>query len=364
MPYAYHEIICNHRAVLLDDILASRETARSAFEESTFAFIREWLGKAKLFSQFTSGSTGTPKEIILTRTQLRQSTHRTLTALTLTAGDTALVCLDTKYIAGKMMVVRALDGNLKMVATEPSSNPLLNLPVNTPIDFVALVPLQLETIVNDQKSTQLLNSCKAVIIGGAAVNPSLHQKISNLACPIYATYGMTETVSHIALQRLNGPDSTDYFLTLPEIGIESDNQGCLIIRHPDFENPIHTNDLVEINSPTQFRILGRADNVINSGGYKIFPEKIEKEVTPHLAEVGIYNSFIAAAKPDALLGQKLILIIEGHPTMGTKELLLERLKKYLNPFDVPKDILFLPQFERTETGKINRPKTVQKALIA
>lgn len=348
--YTHTSISINHREVNLADIQAGKVSSFSAFENSTFTFIKEWLTSKDSFSLHTSGSTGTPKEITLTRTQLQQSAQRTIEALNLSHDDTAFICLDTKYIAGKMMVVRALEANMKIVAVEPSSDPLQS--VQEPITFTALVPMQLQEILKHPDSIQKLNPMKAVIIGGAAVSSSLQKEIDNLSCPVYATYGMTETVSHIALQRLNGIDTTNYFTVLSGIKIKTDERGCLVIQMPEFSEPIITNDLVEIISSHQFRWLGRFDNVINSGGFKISPEKIEKVLEAFLPG----RAFFVTHFPDERLGEKLALIIEGNSV----EIDFSRLP--LHPYEIPKEVVYLPKFILTETGKINRRGT--KSLLA
>ena len=343
----YQSIIVNNREVNLADILSGKVSSFSPFENSTFSFIKEWLQGSEKFKLQTSGSTGTPKEITLTRNQLKQSAERTLRTLNLNQNDTALVCLDTKYIAGKMMLVRALEANTKIVVTEPAANPLQN--IESSITFTALVPLQLQEILKHSDSVQKLNDMKAVIIGGAAVSASLQKEITKLKCAVYATYGMTETVSHIALQRLNGPDATDFFTVLPGIKITRDQRGCLIIEMPEFFQPIVTNDLVDVIAPNQFRWLGRFDNVINSGGFKISPEEVEKEIEGLLP----HRSFFVTSILDERLGEKLVLILEG--ARGNID--LSGLQ--LHPYEIPKDVILLPEFIRTETGKINREKTLR-----
>ena len=343
--YTHTSIVINNRDVNLADIQAGKVSSFSAFENSTFTFIQAWLLGENSFNLQTSGSTGTPKEICVTRNQLTKSAQRTIEALNLSEQDTALVCLDTKYIAGKMMVVRALEGNMKLMVVEPSSDALQK--VSKPITFTALVPLQLQEILKHPDSFQKLNQMKAVIIGGAAVNSSLQKEITKLSCAVYATYGMTETVSHIALQRLNGDQATEHFTVLSGIKIKTDERGCLVIDMPEFSEPIVTNDLVEIISSNQFRWLGRFDNVINSGGFKISPEKIEKSLETILPS----QAFFVTSIPDERLGEKLVLIIEG------SRVTIDFSRLHLHPYEIPKDVLYLPEFIRTETGKINRKET-------
>jgi o-succinylbenzoate---CoA ligase len=349
--YPHNAITINNREVTLPEILSGHARKLSPFESETFSFIQKWLRGENLFILNTSGSTGTPKEIKITRLQLQQSAKRTITALELSDQDTVFVCLDTKYIAGKMMLVRALEGNMKIVAVDPSSNPLSKCN-RLNIDFAAFVPLQLSEMVKYEDCIHQLNKMKAIIVGGAAIPPSLLKEIKKLTCRAYATYGMTETVSHIALQLLNSTSTQDHFLVLPGIKIEKDDRECLTIQIPEFPEKIITNDIVELIKTDQFKWLGRFDNVINSGGFKIFPEKVEREIEKELPG----NAFFITGIPHEQLGEKLILVVEGSPS----EINLSKLT--LHPYEVPKDIIWVSQFIRTETGKINRTKT--KSLIA
>lgn len=347
MSYLFSDILLNQRNVTITDIIAAKVAAQTAFEAETFLLIQDWLKKKDAFTLTTSGSTGAPKEITLTRNQLQQSALRTISALGLTKNDTALVCLDTKYIAGKMMLVRAIEGNMKVIGVEPTINPLLK--IKEPISFTAVVPMQLQEILKDASSVKKLNQMKAVIIGGAVVSKELLKRINDLTCAVFVTYGMTETVSHIALQRLNGEHAEDYFSALPGITIETDKQNCLVIKLPEFSEKIITNDVVELAGQGKFRWVGRYDNIINSGGFKISPEKVEKAIERFLPD----QSFFVSAMPDERLGEKLVLIIEGESTSTD---FLSTVKN-LHPYEVPKAVISIKKFIRTETGKINRQKT-------
>ncbi len=354
MHYTQAAIVLNNQRLPIREILKHSSFGKTPFETGTLMFIKKWLEGVQTFTLHTSGSTGTPKEITLTREQLQQSALRTAQALKLSAGNTALVCVDTKYIAGKMMLVRALETNMNIVAVEPASNPFKNIPATTSIDFTALVPLQLEEILKDNASTEKLNCVKNIIIGGAAVSENLKSKIRNLKSTVYATYGMTETVSHIALQKLNGVDAQHCFETLPDINIKTDKRGCLVIDLPGFRDPIITNDIVTHIDESHFTIAGRYDNIINSGGIKLIPESIELKIRPLLPQ----HDFFVAGIDDERLGQKLVLIIEGISLPH----IAETLKPVLSAYENPKEIFFLEQFVRTATGKINRVKTLEKAL--
>ncbi|MBI3482279.1 MAG: AMP-binding protein, partial [Bacteroidetes bacterium] len=280
------------------------EESQSEFEKTTLKFCKAWLTGQKEFTINTSGSTGTPKEIRLKRGAMEVSAQMTINALHLKTGDTALVCLDTKYIAGQMMLVRSLVLGMNLIAVEPSANPFDN--IDQPIDFTALVPYQLENILN--QSPENLDSVRCAIIGGAAVSNSLKEKIKKTKCTVYATYGMTETISHVALQKLNGPDLQEYFEALENVRFRVDERGCLCIKANHLDREIITNDLVTLISSQKFKWLGRIDNVINSGGIKIIPEKIESVLEKIFDSLQIKKRFFVAGLPDEKLGQRVVAV--------------------------------------------------------
>ncbi|MBL6445921.1 AMP-binding protein [Fulvivirga sp. 29W222] len=332
------------------------------FEKSTIDFIQQWLSEVKEFNIHTSGSTGKPKKINISRLQMEISARLTIDALKINSGQTALVCLDTEYIAGKMMLVRAMINHMNIIAIAPSSNPLTNL--DKVPDFAAVVPLQLEEMLNNEKTKMLLNKMSAIIVGGAPVSPVLERKLQQVSTPIYATYGMTETVSHVALKRLNGPERSATFTAFKEVKLALDDRGCLTIQSAlTNHETLTTNDRVELISDHHFEWLGRADNIINSGGVKVQSEKVEKAVAQILDELGLSNRFFVTGIPDEKLGHKVYLVMESPDNLNNdKEKILSLLQAKLSRYEVPKDITLVPQFTETPTGKVNRRETIKKLL--
>jgi O-succinylbenzoic acid--CoA ligase len=331
----------------------------SLFEQSTLTFCHDWLTGKQEFQLQTSGSTGAPKIITITRKQMEASADLTIKALKLKPDYTALVCLDTKYIAGQMMLVRCLAHGMNMVVVDPSSNPFDKIHSSLSIDFGAFVPYQLQSILNSS-SSERLSKLKCAIIGGAPVDHITKKELQSLMCTFYATYGMTETISHVALQQLNGEQAQEYFEVLDGIKIGIDERGCLVIQ-ASYLNPekIITNDLVEIIDEKKFRWLGRWDNVINSGGVKIVPEKIELAVQEIFDSLKLPNQFFAAGLPDEKLNQKVALIVEGSSFPGNIQWKIEKeLEEKIDRFERPKELKFISNFIRTENGKVKRSETL------
>lgn len=319
------------------------------FERIVGEFLLDWIDKSPTIQLRTSGSTGIPKKITLQKQHMVNSALATGEFFNLHSGDSALLCLSAEYIAGKMMLVRAMVLGLELDFIEPSSNPLAGLK-KKPYDFCAMVPLQLEN------SLARLDQIRILIVGGAPVSKALGQKVQNKMTLVYETYGMTETITHIAVRKVNH-GAVDYFQTLPNVIVHSDERGCLVINVPELNKElISTNDIVEVLSEQRFKWLGRYDNIINSGGVKLIPEQIEGKLTTLIKQ-----RFFVAGIQDEHLGQKVTLLIEGK--QGEAEL-LEKIKtlKTIKKYEIPKDILFVRSFIETENGKISRMKTLQQIL--
>lgn len=359
MTYPFPTIWINGRDISIEAIRNETASSVSDFEQATFNFIRDWLSDQTIFEIQTSGSTGTPKKILLTRDQMLASARMTEQALALKPGYTALVCLHTQYIAGRMMLVRCFATGMRIVVTEPVANPLANIPDSITIDFTAWVPYQLYAILSSPEASRL-NTIGSVIIGGAPLNHETISELQAYSCIFYATYGMTETISHIALQTLNGINASSVFRALPGIILTIDERGCLTIDAPHLPEKIVTNDLVELKDDHVFIWLGRWDNVINSGGVKIIPEHLESQMVNILYECGILRSFFIASVPDKKLGEKITLFLEGEELDEEKKyIILQKLKQSFSSYETPKAIMMLPRFLYTNTNKINRRKTIE-----
>jgi len=329
--------------------------------EDIFSFLELWFNEKDIIEVKTSGSTGKPKRILLKKRYMINSALATGKFFNLFENTKALLCLPVNFIAGKMMLVRALTLGWNLDFVAPISNPLKNN-ANT-YDFAAMVPLQLENSLAD------ISKIKKLIVGGAPVSNKLLNKLQKIDTDIFATYGMTETITHIAVKKLNNFKSTilreeekDYYTILPDIKISKDKRDCLIIDAPKLSSEkIITNDLVEIISPTKFKWLGRLDTIINSGGIKLIPEQIEEKLTKIIEQ-----RFFVAGIPDTILGEKLIMIIEAQKEEFYKNELFQKIKhlKLLSKYEIPKEIYFVNPFVETETKKINKNKTLKLILFS
>lgn len=328
--------------------------AQLRFEEELADFLREWNDQeVDELTVHTSGSTGIPKPLLVKKKRMENSARMTCRFLGLKAGDSALLCLPLRYIAGKMMTVRSVVGSLDLWPVAPDNHPLKNL--NTAPVFAAMIPMQVRSSLEVPKEAELLREIRYLIIGGGAIDVDLAAALRNFPHEVWSTYGMTETLSHIAMRRLNGPEATEWYTPLEDVRIRLSSESTLVIEAPKVcDGELVTNDVAELNDQGAFRICGRKDNVINSGGIKIQIEEMEKILRPYIS-----RSFFISSIPDPKFGEIAVMLLEAEQLSEEERRELnctldktcrERLEKY----HYPKDYFYLPALPYTETGKPDR----------
>lgn len=325
------------------------------FEKEILSFIIEWKAGKETFHIRSSGSTGSPKKITLHRDQMILSAESTLNFLGIPAGGKSLLCLDPRYIAGKMVIVRSITGNMDLYAIEPKSNPLCDIEPDYLIDLASFVPYQIVEILVDPDTSKKLRKIKNVLIGGAAISPQLERQLGSYENRIFHTFGMTETISHIALRQLSGLEHSQYFRAMPGISIGRDVRGCLTVQGEiTGSKKLFTNDLVEIIDEEEFVWKGRIDQVINSGGIKVNINLLEIKVREILTSINIHSDFFIDHIEDEKLGDKIVLILESGNVNIDLDSIKEAFRKHLGKFEIPRKIHIVQKFARTDTGKINR----------
>ncbi len=308
------------------------------YEKAMGDFILDWFDSKSYVELKTSGTTGAPKIVRIEKQAMVNSAIATGNFFDLQPGNKVLHCLPCKYIAGKMMFVRGLILGLDMDLVEPSSNPVVKSDVK--YDFVAMLPMQV------QNSIGKLKNVKKLIIGGSKINNELVKELSTLKTQVFETYGMTETLTHIAAKNIK----EEVFSLLPNINIAQDERNCLVIDAPGIAaESVVTNDLIKLVGDRQFVLMGRIDNVINSGGIKLIPEQIEDKLTSK-----INARFFVAGMPDQVLGEKLVLVVEGE-----KQNLDDAIFDDLDKYEKPKDVFFVSKFVETDNGKVKRKEILE-----
>ena len=307
-------------------------------------FLEEWNNPSPYVHVQTSGSTGAPKPMLVEKQRMLNSARITCDFLGLREGDTALLCMSLDYIAGKMMVVRSKERGLKLTTVAPSGHPLST--PHSPLDFAAMVPMQVYNSLQVPEEKERLMRIRHLIIGGGAIDDALASALKTFPNHVWSTYGMTETLSHIALRRLNGPEASEWYTPFPSVKVSLNEDRCLVIDAPLVcPSRLVTNDIAELSSGTvpnmKFRILGRKDNVICSGGIKIQIEEVERQLRPHLQA-----PFLITKRPDAKFGEVVVLLTEG-TVPEAKEVCLRILPKYHQP----RVYLHVDQIPLTATGK-------------
>lgn len=319
-------------------------------------FLSDWHNASPRLLVHTSGSTGKPKPLWVEKRRMLNSARITCDFLNLKPGDTALLCMPLDYIAGKMVVVRSIERQLQLLPVPPSGHPLSDdslsaLPSRPDeISFAAMVPLQVYNSLQVPQEHDRLRNIRHLIIGGGAIDDALAAALKDFPHAVWSTYGMTETLSHIALRRLNGGEASLWYRPFESVGVSLSPDGCLTIDAPLVCNhTLTTNDRAEIvrdaDGITRFRILGRKDNVIDSGGIKIQAEEVEAMLKPHLS-----RPFAITSRPDPKFGETVVLVTEDENISETGRLCRNVLPKYWQP----QEILHTGHIPMTETGKIAR----------
>ena len=302
-------------------------------------FLEEWNNPSPYVHVQTSGSTGAPKPMLVEKQRMLNSARITCDFLGLREGDTALLCMSLDYIAGKMMVVRSIERGLKLITVEPSGHPLST--PHSPLDFAAMVPMQVYNSLQVPEEKERLMRIRHLIIGGGAIDDALASALKTFPNHVWSTYGMTETLSHIALRRLNGPEASEWYTPFPSVKVSLNEDHCLVIDAPEVcSERLVTNDIAEL-SEGRFRILGRKDNVICSGGIKIQIETVERQLRPHLQA-----PFLITKRPDAKFGEAVVLLTEG-AVDEARRVCAQVLPKY----NQPKAYLHVDKIPLTATGK-------------
>ncbi|MBD3630771.1 AMP-binding protein [Cyclobacterium sp.] len=350
-------IIFGNTSYTIDQIKAGDKGPLPSEFEQGFQFCRQWLNGQDRFSLQTSGSTGAPKIIEVYRKQLLSSVNATRQFFRVKKGWKLLCCLDLDKIAGKMMLLRALEWEAHLLVQLPAANPLENL-TEVDFDFAAMVPLQVEACLNNSRTAEALNKVKHLIVGGASISISLKEALSKLKGSVYQSYGMTETVSHIALANVKKAGALVY-QTLPGVELKIDDEQRLQVKAPMTGDLwLLTSDIVQMKSSNSFIWKGRADFVINSGGIKIHPEEITAKLSGLMQEFFPGKKYFFTGRPDQQLGQSLIAVVEGVDDEKVRQAFLNRAKAILPRYKNPKDIVFVTEIKLTSSGKIDQLRTL------
>lgn len=343
-------IIINGKAYSEEEVSSLHETftgiyGKDSFEVSLADFLQEWFNDSPLLKVHTSGSTGTPKELRVEKERMKNSARLTVSFLGLKSGDSALLCMPLPYIAGKMVVVRSIVAGLDLMTVSPCGRPLENLK-EIP-DFAAMIPMQVYNSLQHEQDRAKLEQIKHLIIGGGAIDDKMAEELKSFPNAVWSTYGMTETLSHIALRRLNGDEASSWYTPFDSVNISLSDEDTLVI-HAPLVNPeiLRTNDIVEISSSGQFRIIGRKDNTINTGGVKVQIEKVESEIKSMIPEC----NFMITSVKDEKFGEKIVMLLASDTDKHALDNTFQSMPAYWRP----KQILRCNELPLTGTGKPDR----------
>ena len=329
--------------------LFREQAGADSFLAALADFLAEWFDASDTITVHTSGSTGTPKELRVEKRRMMNSAMLTVSFLGLKQGDNALLCMPLQYIAGKMVVVRALTAGLNLIPVTPCGHPLQS--VSQPLAFGALIPMQVYNSLQHPEECGRLKNIRHLIIGGGAIDPDMEAALKRFPNGVWSTYGMTETLSHIALRKLNGQDASEWYTPFSQVSVSRSDEGTLIIDAPLVcPQRLITNDIVELNERGQFRILGRKDNTINTGGVKVQIEQVENALKPLLP-----FPFAITSAPDAKFGERIVLLVQHAPFLNEQEKQeIHRACQQLPAYWRPKQWITVAALPLTGTGKPDR----------
>jgi O-succinylbenzoic acid--CoA ligase len=352
------KIILEKNTYSFDQILKGDWEQEELYINQSLEFCQNWLKGQNSFTLQTSGSTGIPKIIKVNRSQMEISAAATGKFFGIESNPILLCCLNTAMIAGKMMLVRAMEWDADLYIVKPKENPLEELWGETAFDFVAMVPMQFLACFSQEASLQKLKRIKTLIIGGAPPSVSLLENITSEKISAYQTYGMTETVSHVALAKITGTQLV--YESLPGINIGTDTEKRLWIEAPMAkEKRLQTNDLVDILDEKHFTWIGRYDFTINSGAFKIQPEILEATISPVIEAYFGKVPYFLFGREDNKLGQKLVLVIESIQLDNEgAEKMLDSISTLVHKYQIPKEVISVKEFVKTPSGKINKSETI------
>ncbi len=339
-----------------DNLYFTPNTEYASVYKKYFSFVAEWFNDSLYIPVQTSGSTGNPKLLNIEKEKMKFSASQTCSFLNLQKGDTALLCMDLQYIGAKMMVVRALICNLELIIRDASGHPLKD--IEMPLQFAAMTPIQIFNSLQVPEERERLIQIENLIIGGGAISPYLEKELQSFPNKVYSTYAMTETLSHIALRRLNGSEASIYYTPFPYVKLSLSKENTLIIEAPELlSEPLLTNDIAEIHTDGTFRILGRKDNIINTGGIKVQAESIEEKL-----RIILSMPLVITSVPDPKFGEAIVLLIEGEINI---EQVRQQIYHLLPSIERPKHIFMARTIPITKNGKIDRAgcKKIARQLI-
>jgi len=329
---------------LIEDIQENNFDFDQGWQKSIVKFLQQWFNIKDDILVKTSGSTGKPQIICLSKSKMKISAAMTCDYFGLNPQDKALLCLSAENIAGKMMLVRAMERGLHLIAVNPVGCPFSS--ITERVKFSAMVPIQVQNCLDNN----CIDKTEKLLIGGVSVSEKMQERLIDIPVECYSSYGMTETMSHVAIKKLNGKDASEWYEGLAGIGFSLDERGCLQIEALGLGiEKLQTNDLCELRGNQHFKWLGRLDFIINSGGVKVSPEPLEKLLSPFLP-----LPFFITGIPDEKLGEKVVILIEASSVDQIPVNQIQQIISEWPKYQIPKDIYFLSEFAYTPSGKIDR----------
>jgi len=339
-------VILNFSKITVQEALSILKPFDEKWIKTYYNFLQTYI-QGKEIEVSTSGTTGIKKMISVSKIQMQKSASATLNYFNLREGNSTLLSLSCDYVAGKMMLVRAIEGKLNLFLAMPCSDP--SNYISSEFDFVPLVPMQVQNIIKTGKVTQI----KKLLIGGGKINDDTLHQLKKCKTQIFESFAMTETLTHFAIKQIS-PVYNDWFTTINGFEIDVNEEGELIIKKNNITNcELKTRDLIEKKSTSEFKWLGRTDNIINSGGIKLIPEEIERKISKLIPV-----QFVIVGVPDKKLGEKIAIV-----SKESLKVELNKINGLLPKYERIQSAFVVNYFPVTQNGKIRRKELVKKLNV-
>jgi o-succinylbenzoate---CoA ligase len=298
----------------------------------------------------TSGSTGEPNSVAISTTALIASTNAAHKYLGAVPGDSWSLLLPTNHIAGLNVIARATALGTKVIDNR-------NVAEYVDADFISIVPTQLHrALTSDPKLLEHLTAAEAVLVGGGSITESLRKAAADKHVKVVTTYGMTEMCGGCVYSQK----------PLDGVEVDIDADGLIKLKAPMMasnylNNPalwqsltadgwFQTSDIGELIDG-KLKVVGRADDVINSGGEKISLVNIERLFNSYFPNQDV----IAFGLPDAEWGERLCLGVTANISLADAQ-------QKLTGINSPKEIYIFKELPKSVLGKVDRKAAIRLAL--
>jgi len=310
---------------------------------------------------FTSGSSGLPRAVELSRGSFLAAATASAARLGWHDDDRWLCCLPIAHVGGLSILTRCLIARSTIVLI-PRFDPeaVVNAIDQSAVTLTSLVPAMLARLLRLMPDWTPPSSLRAVLLGGSAASEAIWDEAEQRGIPLRATYGLTETCSQVATAKASAPRD---LVPLDGVDIRI-RDGCIEVAGFNVysctltsDGYLRTGDLGRLHSDGVLEVLGRADDLIITGGENVMPAEVEAELEAHPQ----ISRAVVFGQPNPEWGEIVaaVLVPDGSPIDSA--VLRKWCENRLAPFRRPRLIAWLEKLPETANGKIDRNAVIASA---